>query len=123
MMANWPKDKHIICNVNNDIPVKFPSHSYVLVKRNILCNCGIEANNHYLLESLAACDNKANSLVMYFTFNMAFTNYLDMLTNLTISSLIRDRTTHEQPLPVNLTLPVFDSSLHDAPTYFKKFCA
>ena len=21
--ANWPNDKHIICNINNDIPVKF----------------------------------------------------------------------------------------------------
>ena len=23
VLANWPNDKHIICNVNNDIPVKF----------------------------------------------------------------------------------------------------
>ena len=28
-LANWPNDKHIICNVNNDIPVKIPSHPYV----------------------------------------------------------------------------------------------
>ena len=26
VLANWPSDKHIICNVNNDIPVKIPSH-------------------------------------------------------------------------------------------------
>ena len=31
LLANWPDDKHIICNVNNDIPVKIPSHLYVLV--------------------------------------------------------------------------------------------
>ena len=72
---------------------------------------GIEADNHYLLESIATCDNKANNLVMYFTINIAFTNYLNMLPNLTIPSLIRDRTTYEQPLPVNLTLAFFDSSL------------
>ena len=42
ILANWPNDKHIICNVNNDIPVKIPSHTYVLVDRSILCNCGIE---------------------------------------------------------------------------------
>ena len=24
ILANWPNDKHIICNVNNDIPVKIP---------------------------------------------------------------------------------------------------
>ena len=31
VLANWPNDKHIICNVNNDIPVQIPSHPYVLV--------------------------------------------------------------------------------------------
>ena len=97
--------------MNNDIPAKIPSPPYVLVNRSVLCNCGIEADNHYLLESLAACDNKAYNLVMYFTINMAFTNYLDMLPNLTITALIRDRTSYEQPLPINLTFPVFVSSL------------
>ena len=56
VLANWPNDKHIICNINNDIPIKIPSHPYVLVNRNIPCNCGIEADNHHLLESIAACD-------------------------------------------------------------------
>ena len=102
-------------------PVKIPSHPYVLVNRSVLCNCRIEADNHYLLESIAACDNKVYDLVMYFTINMAFTNYLDMLPNLTIPSLIKDRTTYEQPLPINLTFPVFDSSLKDAPTNLKCF--
>ena len=85
---------------------KIPSHPYVLVNRSVLCNCGIEADKHYLLESLAACNNKANNLVMYFTINMAFTNYLNMLPNLTTPALIRDRTTYEQPLPINLTFPI-----------------
>ena len=52
---------------------------------------------------------------------MAFTNYLDMLPNLTIPLLIRDRTTYEQPLPINVTFPVFDSSLKGAPTNLKSF--
>ena len=121
VLANWPNDKHIICNVNNAILVNIPSHPYVLVNMNVLCNCGIEADNHYLLEFLAACDNKAHNLVMFFIINMAFTNYLDMLPNLTIPSLIRDRTTYEQPLPVNLTFPAFDSSLKGAPTKLKNF--
>ena len=94
VLANWPNDKHIICNVNNNIPVKIPSHPYVLVNRSILCNHRIEADNHYLLESIAACDNKDSNLVMYFTINMAFTYYLDMLPNLTNPfQLIKDRTT------------------------------
>ena len=121
VLANWPNDKHIICNVNNDIPVKIPSHPYVLVNRSVLCNCGIEADNHYLLESLAACSNKAHNFIMYITINMAFINYLDMLPNLTIPALIRDRTTYQQPLPINLTFPVFDSSLKDAPTNLRSF--
>ena len=53
-LANWPNDKHIICNINNDIPVKIPSHPYVLVNTSILCNCGIEADSHHLLELLTA---------------------------------------------------------------------
>ena len=121
VLMNWPNDKHIICNVNNHIPVKIPSHPYVLVYRSVLCNCGIEADNHYLLESIATCDKKVYNLVMYFTINMAFSNYLDMLPNLTIPSLIKARATYEQPLPINLTSPVFDSSLKDAPPNLKGF--
>ena len=54
VLANWPNDKHIICNINNDIPIKIPSHPYVLVNKIVLCSCGIEAGNHHLLESIAA---------------------------------------------------------------------
>ena len=65
VLANWPNDIHIICNINNDIPIRIPSHPYVLVNRSVLCNCGIEADNHHLLESIVACDNKGTKLVMY----------------------------------------------------------
>ena len=70
-------------DINNDIPVKIPRHPYVLVNRSILCNCGIEADNHHLLESLAACAKKLTELTMYFTINLAFTDYLDLIPNLT----------------------------------------
>ena len=107
ILANCPNDKHIICNINNDIPVKIPSHPYILVNR---CNCGIEADNHHLLESIASCDKKITTLIMYFTINIAFTNYLDMLPNLTEPlPLIRDRTHHEQPLPIHLNIPYYDN--------------
>ena len=66
ILANWPDDKHIICNVNNNIPGKIPSHPYVLVNRSVLCNCGIEAENNFLLESLAACHDVESKLIMYF---------------------------------------------------------
>ena len=58
---------------------------------------------------------------MYFTINMAFTNYLDILPNLTIPLLIKDRMTYEEPLPINVTFSVFDSSLKDVPTNLKSF--
>ena len=53
ILANWPNDKHIICTINNDIPIEIPSHPYVLVNRS--CNCRIEVENNYLLESLVGC--------------------------------------------------------------------
>ena len=120
VLGNWPNEKHIICNVNNDILIKIPSHQYVLVNRSILCNCGIEADNHHLLESIATCDNKITKLVMYFTINLTFTNYLDMLPNLTDSlPIIKDRTRYEQTLP--LSILNFDSSLRHALTKLKDF--
>ena len=121
-MANWPNDKYIICNINNDIPIRIPSHPYILVNRSVLCNYRIEADNHHLLESIVACDNKITKLVMYFTINLAFTNYLDMLPNLTDSlPIIRDRTRFEQLLPLNLSIPHFDNSLRHRPTKLKDF--
>ena len=82
IVANWPNDKHIICNINNDISVKIPSHPCVLVNRSILCNCGIDADNHHLLGLLTACNEKLTKMTMYFTIHLAFTNYLDLLPNL-----------------------------------------
>ena len=75
ILANWPNDKHIICTINNDIPKEIPSHPYVLVNRIVLCNCGIEAENNFLLESLAACHNTNMNLIMYFKV----TNFLHKL--------------------------------------------
>ena len=49
ILANWANDKHIIYNINNDILIRIPSDPYVLVNRNVLCNCGIEVENHFLL--------------------------------------------------------------------------
>ena len=122
VLANWPNDIHIICNINNDIPIRIPCHPYVLVNRSVLCNCRIETDNHHLLESIATCDNKITKLVMYFTINLAFTNYLDMLPNLTDSlPIIKDRTTYEQHLPLNLSIQHFDNSLRHRLTKLKDF--
>ena len=120
VLANWPNDKHLICNINNDISVKILSHPYVLVNRSILCNCRIKADNHHLLESIFSSDKKTTKLIMYFTISLAFKNYLDMLLNMTDTlPLIRDRTWYKQPLPIHLNIPHYDNSLNYRPTKLK----
>ena len=103
VLANWPNYKRIICTHNNNIPVNIPSHPYVLLDRNILCNCNIEAESNFLLESLAACsEHEKPDLEMYFTINLAFANYLDQL-NETINIPIERNWTHQmQVLPISV---------------------
>ena len=58
---------------------------------------------------------------MYFIVN---TNYLDMFPNLTETLeilLIRNRTTYEQTLPINLNISNFDGTLLHAPANLKDF--
>ena len=89
-----------------------------------MCNCSIEAYNHHLLESLAACNNENSKLTMYFTVNTAFANYLDMFPNLTDTlefPLIRNRAMCRQTLPINLNISNFDRTLLNAPTNLKDF--
>ena len=122
ILANWPNNKQIICNVNTNIPFKIPSHPYVLVQRCVLCNCGIEVENNFLLESLAVCQDSNLKLVMYFTVNKAFVNHLDQLDNLTDMLdilIIMDNTTFQQTLPISLNASKFDSDLLIAPRMLK----
>ena len=124
ILANWPIDKCIICTINNDIPIKIPSHPYVLVNRNVLSNCGIEAKNHFLLESLAACQDVNSKLIMYFMVNTAFVNYLDHFPNLTETlefPVIKNKTNFEQTLPISLNISQFDSNLLTASSNLKNF--
>ena len=39
----------------------------------------METESNFLLELLAACDKSDKDLVMYFTVNLAFVNYVDNL--------------------------------------------
>ena len=114
ILANWPNDKLIICNINNDIPIKISCHPYVLVNRSVLCYCGIEVENHFLLESLAACQDTNSKLSMHFTVNTSFANYLDKFPNLTEALeflIIKNKTTFEQTLPISLHISKFDQTL------------
>ena len=123
ILANWPNDKHIICNINNDIPIKIPSHPYVLINRSVLCNCGIEAENHFLLKALAACKATNSKVIMYFTVNTPFVNYLDKFPNLTASlvPIIRNKTTFEQTLSISLNVSKFYPTLLTASSNLREF--
>ena len=104
ILVNWPNDKHIICTINNDIPIEIPSHPYVLVNRSVLYNCGIETKNNFLLESLAASHDANMNLIRYFTVNTTFTNYLDqfnLIKNLEFP-VLTNKTTSEFTLPIFL---------------------
>ena len=81
ILENWPNNQHIDHNVNNDIPLKIPSFPYVFLNQSVLCHCNIEAENHFLLESLAACQDTKYKLIMYFMVNTAFINYFENLTD------------------------------------------
>ena len=117
ILANWPDDKHIICTINNDILIKIPSHPYVLVNRSMLCDCGIEVENNFLLGSLAMCHVANTNSVMYFTVNTAFTNYIDQF-NLTEDlkfPILTNKTTSEYSQNNG-----FDDSLFTAPHTLKE---
>ena len=119
ILANWPNYKRIICTYNNNIPVNIPSHPYILLDWNILCNCDIEAESNFLLESLAACnEHKRPDLEMYFTVNLAFIDYLEQLNNTLTIPINRNWTHVKQPIPISLDSFQISSKLmhhtHDA---------
>ena len=123
ILSNWPNDKQIICTINNDISTEIPSQPYILVKRGVLCYCGIEAENNFLLESLAASHNANTNLVMYFMVNKAFTNYIDQF-NLTEElkfPILTNKTTSEYTLPIVPNNSKFDNSLLTAPQTLKDY--
>ena len=102
ILANWPNDKHIICTINNDMPITIPCHPYILVK--------YDANT---------------KLVMYFMINRTFTCYIDQL-NLTEDLkflILTNKTTSEYILPIFLNNSRFDDSLFTAPQTLKDYIA
>ena len=87
------------------------------MNRNILCNCDIEAESNFLLESLAAYEGSETKtdLEMHFTLNLAFVNYFDdMMEELGIP-VSRNWTTQEHILPLSLETFEINPNLLSAP--------
>ena len=88
----------------------------------MLCNCGVEAENNFLLESLTTCHDGNANLVRYFTVNAAFTNYIDQF-NLTEDLkflILTNKTTSEYTLLIFLNNGGFDDSLFTDPKTSKE---
>ena len=94
----------------------------MLLDRNILCNCNIEAESNFLLESLATCDeHEKPDLEMYFTVNLAFMDYLTQL-NVTLDTPInRNWTSVKQPIPISLDSFQINPKLMHAPIMLRDF--
>ena len=124
VLANWPNYKRIICTHNNNIPVNIPSHLYVLLDSNILCNCHIEAESNFLLKSLTACgeqENENSDLEMYFTVHLVFENYLDQLEE-TIDVPIERNWIHQtHVLPISIEPFQMNQNLFQAPKILKEY--
>ena len=77
-LENWPNYRKIMCSHNNNILINIPGHPYVLMNRSILCNCDIEAESNFLLESLTACEDSETKtdLEMHFTIKLGFCELL-----------------------------------------------
>ena len=109
--------KRIVCSTHNNIPKEIPSHPYALLNRTILCNCIIEVENNFLLESIAACDpdDDGADLEMYFVANMAFLNYFEELINTLEALFLHNIMMQEHILPISLEFDDFDKELLAAP--------
>ena len=89
----------------------------MLMNRSILCNCDIEAESNFLLESLAACEGPETKtdLEMHFTVNLAFVNYFENMMEELSKPISQNWTTQEQILPISLKTFEIDPKLINAP--------
>ena len=121
-LANWPSFKQIVCSMHNNIPTEIPSHPYALLNRTILCNCIIEAENNFLLESIAACDPDSTDvdLEMYFMVNTAFLNYFEGLIDTLKVPMLQNMTTQKCILSISLESDDFDKELLEDPEMLRE---
>ena len=121
ILANQPSYKKIMHSYNNNILISIPSQPYVLMNRSILCNCDIEAESNFLLESSAACDNSETDLVMYFTVTLSFVSYFDKMIETLGIPILRNWTTKEQMLPISVESFEINASLLNTLKTLKDF--
>ena len=114
---NGPVIEKIMCSHNNNILINIPGHLYILMNRSILCNCDVEAESNFLLESLAACEGSETKtdLEIHFTINLAIVNYFDDMTEKLGIPVSQNWTTQEQVLPLSLETFEINPNLLNTP--------
>ena len=125
ILANWPNTKYMICNDNQNFPIKIASHPFVSLKRAVLCNCAIEAENNFLLESIAMPAQQNNQLYLCI---IQITQHLCIILivwykiqkqKIWMYIFLKTQTTQEQVFPVSLQTFEFDTKLLKAPKTLK----
>ena len=84
-----------------------------------MCNCGIEAEDNFLLESIATCPGKQSALTMYNTVNTAIMHCFGSLTDNLETNISENRTTQEHVFPISLQIFEFYSKLLTVPRTLK----
>ena len=113
--------KQFECNINSNISVKMPSFQYVLFNSSVFYNFETEAENHFLLESLAMCQDSKSELTIYFTVNLAFINYYGNFIDSFTFPILLNMTTYEQILLISLETFELELELLKAPKILKDF--
>ena len=82
-----------------------------------MCNCNIEAESNFLLESLAACEGPETKtdLEMHFIVNLAFVNYFENMMEESGMPISGNWTPQEQILLISLKTFEIDPKLINAP--------
>ena len=102
--------------------MNIPSHPYVLLDRNILCNCDIKAESNFLLESLATCrEHEKPDLEMYFTVYLASVDYLEQLNETITTAINRNWANVRQSIPISFNSFQVSSKLMQVPMMLKDF--
>ena len=94
----------------------------MLMDRNILCNCDIEAESNFLIESLATCnEHEKPDLEMYFMVNLAFMDYLEQLNETLNTPINRNWMSVKKPIPIFLDSFQINPKLLHTPIMLKDF--
>ena len=88
-----------------------------------MCNCDVEAESNFLLESLAAYKGSEtkSDLEKYFTINLAFVNYFDDTKSELGIPILRNWTTKEQVLHLSIETFEISPNLCNAPENLMRF--